>query len=102
MKQTYIDYATRTIADCCKPDALGIVLVTRINVPFPSRGQGHGSKILQQIIADADAEGITLELWPSPSGGLSGRALVAWYKRHGFQALPDGRLIRKPMVGSDA
>jgi GNAT superfamily N-acetyltransferase len=60
------------------------LMLTRINVPTPYRGQGHASKLLKQILADADAEGITIHLHASPSGGLDESQLIAWYERHGF------------------
>jgi GNAT superfamily N-acetyltransferase len=59
-------------------------VITRINVMERYRGQGYGTKILNQILEDADAEGVTLYLEPSPSGGLSLEELKAWYERHGF------------------
>jgi hypothetical protein len=36
------------------------------------------------ILADADSEGVTLEIHPMPSGGLTRNQLVAWYVRYGF------------------
>ena len=58
--------------------------ITRINVPHTLRGRGYGTQILKAILADADTEGATLRLGPSPSDGLSFDDLVHWYERHGF------------------
>lgn len=84
MEQVYIDRDSRAIADCLKPDSKGVVLITRINVPREYRFLGIGTRLLQRILDDADREGIDLELWPMPSGGLKYRELVSWYERHGF------------------
>lgn len=84
MRQTYIDRSTGAIADLLPPDSNGVVLITRIKVPKKYRFLGVGSRLLQRIIDDADREGIDLELWPVPTGGLKGAELVAWYERRGF------------------
>lgn len=99
-----MDMETRAIADLVRERSLdGSVLyqITRINVPAIYRGQRHGSKLLDQVLADADAEQVHLVLTPLPSGGLSRAALVAWYKRRGFEWKRDalGRyLYRSPKV----
>ena len=70
-------------------------VVTRINVMEQYRGQGFGTKVLDLILADADAEGVTLFLEPSPSGGLTMDELTAWYERHGF-TWGAGHMARRP------
>lgn len=59
-------------------------VITRINVMEQFRGQGLGTKILEEILKDADDEGVILFLEPQASGGLSQKKLEAWYERHGF------------------
>ena len=54
------------------------VLTTR------ARGEGWGTKLLEQICAEADAEGANLMLGVSPDEPRYFRRLVAWYRRHGF------------------
>ena len=49
------------------------------------RGRGIARKLLAEILADADANGVTLWLEISPSDGLDYDQLKAWYKRHGFK-----------------
>jgi GNAT superfamily N-acetyltransferase len=62
--------------------------INRINVPEPFRGKGYGTRILQDIIRDADREGITLTLSVFSSGKqLDNDDLIAWYGRHGFKML---------------
>ena len=91
MRNCYYDKPSNSIADLI----LGIenplpmldvnsALITRINVPDRYRGNGIGSKLLQQILKDADQEGITLYLEILASGGLTYIQLDAWYRRHGF------------------
>jgi ribosomal protein S18 acetylase RimI-like enzyme len=79
----YLDRETRAIADLY-PDEPGTWVITRINVPEPYRGQGLGSRLLDQILTDADTSGVALLLQPSPSGGLALGPLVQWYRRRGF------------------
>lgn len=70
-------------------------VITRINVLPQYRGQGLGTELLSQILADADAEGIRLVLEPSASGGLEQEDLEKWYLRHGFSWGP-WHMVRKP------
>ena len=84
MKAVYLDQNTRSIADLVEIDP-NLYLVTRINVPTASRAKGFGSKLLREIIEDADREGTTLEIHPVPSGGMTRKELISWYRRHGFQ-----------------
>ena len=74
--------------------------ISRINTPRDYRGKGVASRLLKQACADADAEGITLELAVSPSDGLGDDALHAWYSRHGFVSVPEISkffMVRKPI-----
>lgn len=98
MKECYFDLDTRVIADLILPGTLGLprALITRINVPEPLRGRGLGTKILSEILADADAEGVVLELHPFSSGHFTDDELRAWYSRHGFVTQPDRTMHRQP------
>ena len=58
--------------------------VSRINVPARYRGQGIGSRLMDQLLEDADAEGVTLQLTINPYGGLTYEQLQDWYERRGF------------------
>lgn len=84
MKQIYFDPESRSIADLVEIHP-GYYLLTRINVPKAMRGRRIASSLLNEILEDADAEGVTLEIHPMPSGGLSKKELISWYERHGFQ-----------------
>lgn len=83
MQSCYVDYTTRAIADLVDYYGLGMV-ITRLNVPVKERGKGAGSKLLAQILADADRTHTTLFLEVVPTGGLNEEQLTAWYKKHGF------------------
>ncbi len=97
METWYIDFDTRTIADLLPPHELTPGwCISRINVPAEHRGEGHGSTILKRILADADAEKVTLWLEPHPSGPLDYQQLTNWYKRYGFRTHPTGYLVRRP------
>lgn len=84
------------IVSLFEPERRRIAWVHRINVPAPARGKGYGTRLLGLITDDADLEGVTVYLAPLATGGLSQRQLVAWYKRHGFEAGPNYILIREP------
>jgi GNAT superfamily N-acetyltransferase len=45
--------------------------INRINVPEKLRGRGYGRQLLNEIIADADADRVVLVLDPLATGGLS-------------------------------
>jgi GNAT superfamily N-acetyltransferase len=83
MKNCYIDYDYRAVADLC--DYYNCVqIITRINVPKEHRGKGVGSKLLRQIVSDADVSHTKLYLEVLASGGLTRPQLIAWYERYGF------------------
>jgi len=91
MKTTYMVQAPGhwkpAIADLSlQPD--GAWYINRINVPEEFRGKGYGTRLLKQVLQDADAEGAILLLDPVPSGGLSRRELTDWYLRYGFEIRP--------------
>lgn len=90
MKRCYIIKEHRAIADLC--DHLEGLIITRINVPVASRGQGVGRRLLKEICDDADASKETLYLDILASGGPSGLTMTqlkAWYKRYGFVKMTD-------------
>jgi ribosomal protein S18 acetylase RimI-like enzyme len=96
MQTCYIDREHNAIADLVRPGELTPCwTITRVNVPGLSRGKGVGSKLLDRILADADAEGLTLQLEVAPSGGLDYDALVAWYRRRGFKFTASGYMKRE-------
>lgn len=95
MRSCYIDFETRTIADLMPleipniPPTLPLTthgwMLTRINVPAMSRGQGFGSRMLKAVLADADRLGEIIYLDILPTGPLGYEDLKAWYQRHGFR-----------------
>lgn len=97
MPLTYVDLATRSIADLVEyQDGL---MLTRINVPIAQRCQGVGTQLLQRIINDADKYGVTLYLFVSNGGGpnsMTDQRLVKWYKRHGFKTIHRHYMVRRP------
>jgi ribosomal protein S18 acetylase RimI-like enzyme len=96
VKSCYVDYPTRAIADLCDYYGRGMI-ITRINVPAAHRNNGVGSMLLQQILTDADAEGIKLWLEIQASDGLTRDQLQEWYERHGFEEVVTGVWRRKPV-----
>jgi len=81
------------IADVCEIE--DNYWICRINVPKEWRGQGIGTELLQEIIADADRGKVTLYLDILASGGLTYDQLARWYYGYGFRFL-ENCWIRKP------
>jgi hypothetical protein len=48
-------------------------------------GQGAGSRLMAQVLADADAESVDLMLSVDPSPGTDYSRLRSWYERLGFR-----------------
>lgn len=99
MKRRYFNLSTRAIVEC-DPVANGTIdselYYETIKVPEPERtwricrvkapttGQGHGSEVLRECLADADAEGIILTLEAIPYDYAKLEDLLRFYERHGF------------------
>lgn len=60
----------------------------RINVPPIYQGRRYGSELLRTVLAECDAQGVTVRLYPFASGALGETALRKWYQRHGFTCVP--------------
>jgi len=61
-----------------------VLEISKIKTPSNLRGQGLADQQLEQLINQADADGITLALTPSSAFGANKARLTKWYKRHGF------------------
>ena len=59
-------------------------VLSKIEVPKDQRGQGVGSRIMQQIIDRMDKEGAVIALTPDSVFGGSKSKLIDFYKRFGF------------------
>ncbi len=98
MKSCYIHEETRSILDIYETPT-GFLMISRINVPKAFRSQGHASRLLDTVLADADKEGKRLGLVISPSDGLNFRQLKSWYERRGFKKhSKEGCWIREPNI----
>ncbi len=99
MKHQYYSVEAGTTVDlmCWNDD---MWLITRVEVNRKFRGQGHASRMLDLVCADADAERATLVLSVEPDGtGLDTAALMAFYFKRGFVPLAEDdphALIRTP------
>lgn len=77
-------------------------VVSRVITPRRLRKQGRARDLMQEVLRDADAEGITLWLEINPYGEMNYEALEAWYKRLGFQWHDSINLmVRRPRHGQD-
>jgi GNAT superfamily N-acetyltransferase len=61
-----------------------VLEISKIETPKGSRGQGLAQSKLDEIIAQADKDGMTLALTPSNAFGASKKRLTDWYRRNGF------------------
>jgi ribosomal protein S18 acetylase RimI-like enzyme len=73
------------------------------------RQKGHAKTVMMQVLADADAEGVTLLLTARakrneiPRGAMDQEQLEAWYERLGFitvsrDAHGNARMQRDPVI----
>ncbi|CAB3624721.1 GNAT family N-acetyltransferase [Achromobacter pestifer] len=60
------------------------ITVSKIVVPEARRGQGAGTRAMQQLVEYADATGKNIVLTPSPDFGGDVARLKAFYKQFGF------------------
>lgn len=72
--------------------------VRRMYSPDPLRGQGIQRGLMEQVCADADAEGVTLRTKITPVDGTDRDRLVAFFADLGFKANPADRamMVRSP------
>ena len=64
--------------------------------PGKCRGRGYGRKVLEEVLRDADREGVTLFLMIHPFGEMTEKQLSAWYRRNGFRWVKKETYQRKP------
>lgn len=72
--------------------------IAKVYTFTPFRGLGFARTLMNQLLQDADEEGIALYLEVGPDGGLSAGELRAWYSRCGFSYWADGLWRREPKV----
>lgn len=73
-------------------------LVTSVGVQSHQRGTGAASRLLDEVLKEADAEGVSMFLSIEPDGtGLDAATLRSWYERKGFEAM-DPELTEIGMV----
>lgn len=102
MKDSYVDvehWATISLMPWVVDGRANEWLITGVNVQYAFRGQGWASRLFDQVVADADAEGATLILNVDPDGtGLGLHELRAFYGRRDFRPWgPDPEHIENGM-----
>lgn len=80
------------------PEPLGWS-ITDIEAQPP--GQGHGRRLMREILSWADANGHDLCIMAASTGPMDNEALTAWYERLGFAKDERGLLRRKARTTSD-
>jgi len=66
-------------------EGVGSILICKVVVPKESRGQGKGTKFMNDLAKYADSLGKTIYLTPDKIFGATSKArLVKFYKRFGF------------------
>lgn len=107
MKHVYADverWATICVVDLTWSTLEGCV-IQDVAVGRRFRGQGAARDLMQQVLDDADAEGVALYLSivPDPPGqnNLTYDQLRDWYMRLGFESFADadGNAFRRPPRG---
>ena len=61
------------------------LFIRKLVVPSSCRGQGHGSRLLQAVIAEFGAHPIHLAAVPFDGCPLTKTRLMAWYRSFGFR-----------------
>lgn len=101
-------YYSETFSDTKKIAVLDLVeakkklfVITRLSVPLEHRNQGVGSRLLKQLIEDADNESVTLLVEPRPYFDRTTESydkLKKFYSKFRFETVPlnEGLMIRKP------
>jgi len=86
MRECYVHTISATIIDLMQLTT-GEWYISRINTPYLHREEGYASRLLKEVCAEADQEGVTLVLTPVSTGAMSYKALVKWYIRVGFEEI---------------
>jgi GNAT superfamily N-acetyltransferase len=87
MRDIYSAHPIRATANLMAFDGYrpGAWLLTGVEVSREERGKGVARGVMQQVLNDADAEGVPIYLSVEPDGtGLGEDDLVDWYERLGF------------------
>lgn len=70
--------------------------VSSVHCAISDRRQGHATKLMQEICADADTRKMVLVLVVQSYGAgdrMSDLQLIEWYDRFGFRPLPNGDTV---------
>lgn len=98
MKTTYFNLDEGAMIHLMPGDE--VYLVTEVSVRPGYRRRGAASRLMDEMIADADREGVPLILTVQPDVpgvGLDFDQLVAFYSRKGFTELDsEGTMVREP------
>jgi len=63
----------------------GVLEVSALVVPSEQRGSGVGTRVMRELIAEADRRGVPIALTPDAAFGGSKARLARWYKGLGFR-----------------
>jgi len=88
MRSAYYDERTRSIVSLDPEQRPGGWTISRVSVLPPHRRQGIATRLMQEVLAAADAEGAVLYLEPIPTAGEDGPnrdQLIRWYEGFGFR-----------------
>lgn len=101
MRECYFDYDTRTVVDLSpsyvhEDYEVETWIVARISTPAAHRGKGIARRLVAEMLADADREGVRLALGINPYGDMDYKQLLAWYQRLGFVGVGPGWMEREP------
>jgi len=91
MKDMYFTEGVECVAYLMPTKESNLWLLTTIRTLPKYRGRGFASKLMREILTDADVEGVRVylsaqaETWDNQKfPGLSQTALMAWYQKLGF------------------
>lgn len=77
-----------------------VFLITRVNVPEEFRGKLIGTSMLNEVISDADSDGVILNIESRPYGEITvekKEMLIRFYEKFGFKWISDDEyMVREP------
>ena len=90
LKTSYIDMSHGVTIDLTEAHPYWLLNRVHTNRFLGGRGKGYASQLLNTVLTDADAEGVSLLLSVDPDQGIDFDRLRNWYLRLGFrQFSPD-------------
>jgi predicted GNAT family acetyltransferase len=97
------EYSSAEVVDAKIKGAPGLMQVIRVWTDPKQRRSGSASALMDEIVADADAEGKVLMLYPKAFGSVDRPpvdTLIEWYADFGFTVIQENPTLMARMPQS--